>query len=232
MVTRLRLDAALYDPAPPRVPGRPGRPAVKGKRQPKLEAVLQDPETKWQTLTVARWYGTGERQVEVATGTAVWYHSGEPVVPLRWVLVRDPQGKFASQALLCTDLARQPAEIVGWFVQRWQLEVTFEEARAHLGVETQRQWNEQAIARTTPVLLGLFSLVTLVAHRLAAKAPLSVRQAAWYPKALPTFSDALAAVRRSVWEHLISSPSPREATGENPAQAWLACLTETLCYAP
>jgi hypothetical protein len=232
VVTRLRLDAALYDPAPPRVPGRPGRPAVKGKRQSKLEAVLKDPLTAWQTLTVPRWYGSGERQVEVATGTAVWYHSGDPTVPLRWVLVRDPQGKFTPQALLCTDAARLPAEIVGWFVQRWQLEVTFEEARAHLGVETQRQWNDQAIARTTPVLLGLFSLVTLVAHRLAAKAPLFVRQAAWYPKALPTFSDALAAVRRSVWEHFISSTSVRDGTGENPTQVWLACLTETLCYAP
>ena len=86
-------------------------------------------------------------------------------MPLRWVLIRDPHGHFATQALLCTDLAVAPAQILAWFVQRWQLEVTFEEARRHLGLETQRQWSEVAIRRTTPALLGLFSLVTLLAHR-------------------------------------------------------------------
>ena len=86
-------------------------------------------------------------------------------MPLRWVLIRDPQGAFATQALLCTDRAVAPAQILAWFVLRWQLEVTFEEARRHLGVETQRQWSELAIRRTTPALLGLFSLVTLVAHQ-------------------------------------------------------------------
>ena len=101
--------------------------------------------------------------VEVASATAVWYHAGQPVVPLRWVLVRDPQHKFDAQALLCTDLQATPEQILAWFVQRWQLEVTFEEARRHLGLETQRQWSDLAIARTTPALLGLFSLVTLLA---------------------------------------------------------------------
>jgi ABC-type uncharacterized transport system permease subunit len=106
-------------------------------------------------------------------------------VPLRWVLVRDPLGKFAPQALLCTDLAVAPAQILAWFVMRWQVEVTLQEARAHLGLETQHQWSDLAIARTTPALLGLFSVVTLLAHKLGAETGLPVRQASWYRKTSP-----------------------------------------------
>jgi hypothetical protein len=106
------------------------------------------------------WYGGGTREVELASGTAVWYHAGLPAVPIRWVPIRDPLGQFEAQALLCTDLAVTPEQIVAWFVLRWQVEVTFEESRRHLGVETQRQWSDLAILRTTPALLGLFSLVT------------------------------------------------------------------------
>jgi len=163
-ITRLRLDAALYEPAPPRDPHQIGRPRRKGKRLPTLATAAADPATVWTPLTVAQWYGIGERAVEVASATAVWYHPGQPVVPLRWVLIRDPQQKFATQALLCTELSATPGQILAWFVQRWQLEVTFEEARRHLGLETQRQWSDLAIARTTPALLGLFSLVTLLAE--------------------------------------------------------------------
>ena len=146
-ITRLRLDAALYDPAPPRPPGTIGRPRTKGARLPTLLEVLTNKSTAWQALNVPGWYGAGERRIEVATATAVWRHAGLPVVPIRWVLVRDPEHRFAPQALLCTDLARDPALIVSWFVRRWCVEVTFQEARAHLGVETQRQWSDKAIAR-------------------------------------------------------------------------------------
>jgi DDE superfamily endonuclease len=198
-VTRLRLDAALYEPAPPRLPGTLGRPRTKGKRLPTLAAVLVDPATPWQRVTVPGWYGEGERIVAIHSATAVWRHSGMPVVPIRWVLLRDPQGRFDPQALLCTDPVRDPLQIVRWFVQRWQLEVTFREVRNHLGVETQRQWSDLAIARTTPCLLGLFSLVALLATRLGSQARLSVATAAWYRKEQPTFTDTLAAVRREVW---------------------------------
>src|SRR5215210_8565562 len=136
-----------------------GRPRLKGKRLPTLAVVANDPSTLWRPVTTANWYGKGERSVEVASATALWYHTGLPPVPLRWVLIRDPQEKFEPQALLCTDLAAEPARILSWFVLRWKMEVTFQEARRHLGVETQRQWSELAIRRTTPALLGLFSLV-------------------------------------------------------------------------
>ena len=198
-VTRLRLDAALYKPAPPRRPGTIGRPRTKGARLPSLAEVLTDTATPWQRVIVPGWYGEGDRLVEICSGSAVWHHAGLPVVPIRWVLLRDPHGRFDPQALLCTDLAQDPVQIVRWFVQRWQVEVTFREVRDHLGVETQRQWSDKAIARTTPCLLGLFSIVTLLGTRVGHHARLRVSATAWYHKKRPTFSDTLAAVRRHVW---------------------------------
>ncbi len=207
VVTRLRLDANLYASAPRGRRGR-GRPPLKGKRLPKLSQVLLDANTIWQRHTVPLWYGRTNRIVEVATGTPVWYHSGLPPLPIRWLLVRDPLGELQPQAFLCTDVDAAPVDIFQWFISGWQLEVTFQETRAHLGVETQRQWSDLAIVPTTPALLGLFSLVTLWAHDLAADRPLIAAKAAWYHKSHSTFSDAIAAVRRQIWQHQICRTSP------------------------
>jgi hypothetical protein len=231
MGTRLRLDAALYEPAPEREAGTRGRPRKKGKRLPTLEAVAQDAATKWRRITVPRWYSRGARPVEIVSNTAVWYHSGKPPVEIRWVLIRDPWEEFDTQALLCTDLEATPEQMIAWFVQRWPLEVTFEEARAHLGIETQRQWNEQAIRRTTPVLLGLFSIVTLLAHQLNERQKLTVRQAAWYRKKRPTFSDAIAAVRRELWECALFTTCTPKSDVQKLQQALLERFADTLCYA-
>ena len=154
----------------PRRPGTIGRPRAKGERLPTLAEVLANKTTGWQRVTVPGWYGEGDRIVEICSDTAVWRHSGLPVVPIRWVLLRDPCRRFDPQALLCTDPAQEPLQIIRWFVQRWQLEVTFREVRDHLGVETQRQWSDKAIARTTPCLLGLFSVVTSPCWRHASTA--------------------------------------------------------------
>ena len=198
LIARLRLDAALYEPAPPRQPGQNGRPPLKGRRLPALKALLDLPTVSWVEVSAA-WYNGTTRTVELTSQTAVWYRSGKPPVPIRWVLVRDPQGEFATQALLCTDLAVDPVQILEWFVLRWHLEVTFQEVRAHLGVETQRQWSDRAIARTTPILMGLFSWTTLAAHLMQEQRPMSHRTAAWYAKPSPTFVDAIALVRRHLW---------------------------------
>src|SRR5215203_5220888 len=161
-ITRLRLDAALYEPAPPRYPGRIGRPRLKGERLPNLWVLAKDPKTDyWMPITVAHWYGSKKRTVEVVCGTALWHSTGLPAVPLRWMFIRDPKEEFTTQALLCTDLCVQPGQIISWFVRRWQMEATFQEVRQRLGFETQRHWSERAIRRTAPALLGLFSLVTL-----------------------------------------------------------------------
>jgi hypothetical protein len=231
VVTRLRLDAALYDPAPPRRAGQMGRPRVKGARQPTLAARIADPATPWAALTILNWYGEGPRAVEVASDTAVWYHSGLPPVPIRWVLIRDPLGRFDTQALLCTDLTADPAQILAWFMLRWRLEVTFAEVRRHLGVETQRQWSDLAILRTTPALLGLFSLVTLAAHPQMARPADCVRQAAWYRKALPTFSDALALVRQHCWSQMAFCLSTDDAEFVKVPRALADRLVDALCYA-
>ena len=197
-ITRLRLDAGLYEPAPIRQTGQNGRPRVKGQRLPTLKALLDHSDVPWMTAAVA-WYDNTTRTVELTSQTAVWYHTGKPPVPLRWVLIRDPQGEFAPQALLCTDPAIAPVQILEWFVLRWQLEVTFMETRAHLGVETQRQWSDRAIARTTPALMGIFSWITLAAHLLRQQGHETHRTAAWYAKPAPTFIDAIASVRRHLW---------------------------------
>jgi hypothetical protein len=198
-ITRLRLDAALYEPAPPRRPGAKGRPRKKGTRLPTLAQVLADPATRWQTVIITGWYGTPERRLEICSQTAVWFHSGLPPVPLRWVLLRDPAGQFEPQALLCTDPDREPVQIISWFVQRWPVEVTFREARDHLGLETQRQWSDRAIARTTPCLLGLFSITALLGSRLSTHTKRAVAAAAWYRKTQPSFADTLAAMRKEIW---------------------------------
>ena len=191
-ITRLRLDASLYEPAPPRRPGQLGRPRIKGERLPNLSEVAQNPKTAWKPTTITNCYGSGERTVEIASATAVWYFTGLFAVPIRWVLIRDPEGGFKTQALLCTDLEADPERIVSWYVMRWQLEVTFQEARRHLGFETQRQCSEMAIRRTTPALLGLFSLIALLAHQWRRQAAGTFRrQAAWYRKRHPTFSPML-----------------------------------------
>jgi len=200
MIVRFRLDAALYQPAPERKEGQRGRPRKKGKRLPTLEQVAADPTTKWQSITVPNWYGQRNRIVEIVSRTAVWFHNGLPAVPIRWVLIRDPLGRFQTQAILSTKLDLEPGQMLRWFVRRWRVEVTFHEVRIHLGVETQRQWSDAAIARTTPALLGLFSLVTLLAHQSAKRKKLPIRQAAWYSKDTPTFSEALALVRRQIWQ--------------------------------
>ncbi len=230
-ITRLRLDAALYEPAPPRDPHTIGRPRRKGKRRPTLASVADDPATVWTPLTVAQWYGLGERAVEVASATAVWYHAGQPTVPLRWVLIRDPQGKFATQALLCTDLQAAPGQILAWFVQRWQLEVTFEEARRHLGLETQRQWSDRAIARTTPALLGLFSLVTLLADQHLSRFRVTVPLPTWSRKDHFTFADALALVRRELWADQTFRLSTESTDTVKVPRVLIEHLTDTLCYA-
>lgn len=153
------------------------------------------------------------------------------MVPLRWVLVRDPDGKLDPKAFLSTDLDLNPVEILTYFVRRWQVEVTFAEVRRHLGVESQRQWSDLAIARTTPCLLGLFSLVTLMADRLDIQGALQVRQTAWYEKADPTFSDAIAAVRHHLWRQQTFSTCPSAVQIVKIPRLVLERLTQALAYA-
>ena len=229
LIAPLRLDARLFAPPPPPAPHQMGRPPLVGKRLPKLSTVLHDPKTAWETLTVT-WYGATKRELEVTTGTALWYSTGTDPLPIRWVLTRDPEGKREPKAYFSTDQAQSALEIVEDFVKRWSIEVTYEESRAHLGVETQRQWSDLAIERSTPCLLGLYSLVVLLGLALHPDGQIPLQQAAWYPKAQATFSDVLAAVRRHVWGGLTFQTSASHPDVCLVSRMDLTRLLQAACY--
>lgn len=228
-ISRLQLNARLFNEPGPQPPGKPGPKPKKGKRQPSLKRRSKDPKTQWWEISIP-WYGGKERTIEIATGTSLWHTPGFDPLPIRWVLVRDPLGEFKPTAFFSTHQTLAPLQILTYFIMRWGLEVTFEEARAHLGLETQRQWSDLAIARTTPALLGLFSLITLLAHRLTQDQPLPVRTAAWYQKQKATFSDTIALVRRYLWMETEFANSPAtQGLVQFPA-AVLTGLVDTICY--
>jgi hypothetical protein len=210
MVCRLRLDAALYDPPGPQPPSKRGPKPKKGQRQRRLTEWAGDRETPWERIEVD-WYG-GERKVmQVFSGPGLWSTRGQDPVAIRYVLARDLEGRLSDAAYFCTDERFGPEEILKYVVQRWSMEVTFEEARAHLGLETQRQWSDLAIARTTPVLLGLFSVVTLLAVQWHRSGLLVTEQTAWYEKGCPTFSDCMRLARQQIWRSRIMGPSSEAA---------------------
>jgi hypothetical protein len=199
-ITRLRLDAALFEVAPARKPGQMGRSQVKGARQPSLAQRLESRHMRWKTIQIDRWYNEVDKKVQICSGVSIWYRAGKAALPIKWVLIKDEQRDKKPVALLSTDVNLQAEEIIGHFIKRWSMEVTFREVREHLGVESQRQWSDQAIACTTPSLMGLFSIVTLWANDLFKSRLVKIQPTAWYKKKHRTFSDALAAVRRQIWQ--------------------------------
>jgi len=199
MVSRMRMDAAIYHKPGKQPECKRGRKPLKGKRQRSLAIWAARSDTPWQDIEV-NWYGGERKKVKVFSQTALWYTPTYPPVEVRYVIVRDPQGELRDEAFFCTKLDATPAQIIEWVVMRWSVETTFEEARAHLGIETQRQWSDKAIARSTPILFGLFSVVTLAAMQIHQAGEISLAQSAWYKKDEPTFSDCIALVRRRIWQ--------------------------------
>ena len=199
LISRLRWDAQLYDFPEPQPKSKRGRKPTKGKRLTPLKTLVNDETCNWQEEEV-KWYGNKTKKRSILTAVALWYTTGEKPIPIRWVIVVDPEGQDRSEVLFTTDTNLNVVKIIEWFVLRWGVEVTFEEARAHLGVETQRQWSPNAISRTTPALFGLFSLVCLMALRLSNSTSLQPNQTTWYNKTQTTFSDVLAFVRRHLWQ--------------------------------
>jgi hypothetical protein len=228
LVSRLRLDACLHDFPGPRPKGKRGPKPKKGARQPSLATRLADPKTRWQTLKIP-WYGGGEKEIEMVSGVSLWYRHGLDPVPIRWVLLRCPEDSFKPQAFFCSDTRVSAKQIIIWFIARWNIEVTFEELRAHLGFETQRQWSDKAIERTAPCLFGIFSLVVLMAKELH-HGSLPIRRACWYPKKEATFSDALAAARSHWWHSMNYSTSSQNADMLLIPQTTLFSLLEVACY--
>lgn len=208
LISRLRIDARLYSSPEARPAGKRGRQAIKGKRIETFKAMLQNDSLIWQKGDVL-WYGGATKAIEYLSGCDLMYKVGRKTVPIRWVLVKDPEGKLLPVPLFSTNTSHKPAFIIETFVLRFSIEVLFEESRAHLGVETQRQWSDKAILRTTPLLFGLFSLICLMALKLRETVAFSVQSSAWYLKNPDeaTFSDIIAYVRRFLWaeKYLINS---------------------------
>ena len=231
LIAPLGLKACLHQPLPPPAGKRGrGRPLKAGPALPKLAAVLADPATPWQAATIP-WSDGTTRPMELVSGTAWWSHSGEPPLPIRWVLTRDPAGALESRAYFSTEPSDTPEAIVAEFLKRWPIEATFEECRAHLGVETQRQWSDAAIERETPCLFGLYSLVALLGEGLRGGSGFPIRASAWYRKTEATFADVLAAVRRRCWG-VANIPDPVGTTGVvNIPRPLLDRLINAACYA-
>ena len=229
--TRRRLDAALDAPPPPRQPETNGRPRLTGQRRPTRAAVWADARPSWTTWRVEPWYGAGPREVEGTTDTAVWYHAGKPPGAIRWGLSRDPKQAFAPPAWRSTPLEHTPAQMLPWCVRRWSMAVTCAAARAPLGMETPRQWHDRASARTTPARLSRSALITLTAHLRIAQAATCRRSTAWYRNIRPTCSDAMAVVRRDVWEPRHVAMSQQEADMIQLPRELFERFIDAVCYA-
>jgi len=199
LVSRFHGDANLYAPAP-RQNKRMGRPRSKGRKLPSPEQVVASGQL---TPATVSWYGGGDRRVQLISGTGHWYKAGEGLVPVRWVFVHDVQGTHRYEYFYTTDTGLSPGQIASWFTSRWPIETTFQEVHAHLGFETPRQYVAKSVLRMAPCLLGLFSVVCLIFAEHTWTHRIQVRRTEWYAKTDPTFSDAIATVRRLFWQETI-----------------------------
>ena len=215
LVSRLKMNAALFDFPAKKRPGQRGRAAKKGVRLKNFKQMLSLDGLPWKEMEVVGYSGE-KRIARVISDTCMWGADGTTPIPIRWALVIDPMGKLDPLPLMSTDPLMTPERMVELFVDRWSLEVTFEETREHLGVETQRQWSDRAIARSTPVLMGLYSCVCMMANRLRQVDLIKVATTAWHHKEQTTFSDMLRAVRMVIWkDNLISRKGKMTPSVEN-----------------
>jgi hypothetical protein len=200
LIARMKLNARLFHLPPQNWPkSKPGpRPPI-GKRLLDMEKRLTDKRVKWTRIIFSEWYGKQHKQMLITSGVAIWHKNNEVMVKVKWVVVKDPEGELEPVLLACTDTELVAEKIVAFFVRRWRVEVTFAEVRRHLGVESQRQWSDLAIERSTPCLMALFSIVCLMANTLHQRHPIQPNATAWYRKTAVTFSDVLSAVRLEIW---------------------------------
>jgi len=228
LVSRLRQDAALYDFPPPDQPSKRGKNPKKGARLPSVGQRIADPSAQWTVINVP-WYDGGMRTSESIWGVCLRYTPGFDPVPIKWIAVRDPEGVLRTESFFCTDLNAAPDQILRWFILRWNIEVTFEELRTHLGFETQRQWSDKAVARTSPCLFGLFSIVALTAVEILNGKVMPVLNSAWYSKPEAAFSDAIALVRRHIWSSNYTNSS-RKPDFADFRDDFFGIMIDLLCY--
>ncbi len=196
-ISVLRWDAALYD-FPPKALNKRGRRRKRGDKQPSLQNRLHNSKQKWKKI-VLKWYGGKKAEGEFITGTSIRHSWGYPYTPIRWIILKSPTGEFDPIALSCTDLEMNEQEIIETFVKRWNIEVTFEEVKSHLGLKGQRNWSDKSIERTTPSIMGLYSMINLMVFESRECEKLHPQSTGWYQKDFVTFSDVLFYVRQQIW---------------------------------
>jgi hypothetical protein len=199
LVSRLKMNARIYAFPEPVPAGKRGRKPKKGTRLVSFKEMLKIEDLPWQEVEIAGYDGK-RKKIKYLTDTALWGVDSVDPVPIRWVLVVDPSGEMDPLPLMSTDVSLTAIKIIALYVDRWGLEVTFQEAREHLGVETQKQWSDKAIARTTPILLALYTMICLIGHRLNKEFPIIAEKTAWYEKEGVTFSDVLKTIREILWK--------------------------------
>jgi hypothetical protein len=231
LISRLRLDAALYDFPGPQPKGKPGPKPKKGERQPSLAERIDDPATQWMSIEIL-WYDGLKRTLEIFWGVSLWYTPGQDPIAIKWVVVCDPKGKLRNEAFFSTNLEATALQILRWFIMRWNIEVTFEELRAHLGFETQRQWSDLAIARMTPALFAMFSLIVLMALEIVKDGTVPILRCAWYKKSEATFSDVIALVRRHIWSFQYLVNSSQSHTFSQFDLRFFKAMLDQICYSP
>lgn len=230
LIVRMRMDARLFHFPPPPVPGKPGPKPKIGHRILNMTKRLTDGRIKWQEVYFEQWYGKSNKLMLITSGNAIWSRNSHQKVQLRWVLIKDPEQKLEPVLIACSNLETSPQQIVQFFVRRWQVEVTFAEVRRHLGVETQRQWSDLAIERTTPLLMALKSIICLLAQPLFMANNIPINSTAWYHKKHFTFSDIHAAVRQQIWDHSQFSTAPKTSQVQN-LKAKIRYLSDILALA-
>jgi hypothetical protein len=216
-----------------KLPWTKGRPAQKGARIMTFKTMMENRFLFWRKVDVA-WYAGTQKSLEILTGISLLYKAGNAPQSVKWVLVRDPENRRPTIPLFSTDLNMLPQTVIEIFVRRFSIENTFQDARAHLGFETQRQWSDKAIARSTPLILGLFSFVCLAALKLRESVALTVRSAAWYTKTPDnaTFSDIIAFVRRGIWSQRIFVNSAKKDDLTKFQPDFLESMLELVAYSP
>jgi hypothetical protein len=200
LVSRFYADAALYAAPPRPKKGAKGRPRVKGKKLPSPQDVVK--RTKKRKRLTVNWYGGQSRRVEVVTGTGHWYKSGEGLVEVLWLFVHDLTGTHRDEYFFTTDVTQTAKQVIETFTGRWSIEVTFQEVRAYLGVETTRGWIERTVLRAEPCLFCLYSIVALWYAALPERDRQNL-EPTWTGKTTVTFSDAITLVRRDLWSRWI-----------------------------
>lgn len=230
LVGRLKQNSRLFHLPGPQPKGKRGPKPHMGERIMSVEQRLSHPDVVWQRVVFSEWYGQQNKTMLLTTGTSIWDSNKGYWVKVKWVLIKDPEGKLDPVLLATNDTTLSEVDIVRFLVRRWRVEVTFAEVRRHLGVETQRQWSDLAIERTTPLLMGLKSIVCLLANQLYQRNELLNNSTAWYSKEHFTFSDILYSVRQKIWPQINLPTSPKIGV-VGKLKARIAFLQKTLALA-